>query len=83
MDVLLVEVICPSTSRSYDYRIPAKMKSSKVKTRIIADIRQFEGMPNIFKNEADVQLFCENCCIEADKTLSEAGVKSGNTLMII
>lgn len=82
--ILNVEVMCPSTSRSYDYKIPPSMKVSDIKKRIINDIRLYEGLSDLFSDEENVGIYCEDKCrLGDDITLSNAGVKSGDRLMII
>lgn len=82
--ILNVEVMCPSTSRSYDYKIPPSMKAGDVKKRIISDIRLYEGLPDLFSEEENIGIYCENNCrLGDDISLGNAGVKSGDRLMII
>lgn len=82
--VIVVDVICPSTSRSYDYKLPSKMKAADIKKRIIEDIRTYENIPELFKNEEKVGIFGETAkLIPDDMSLEEAGIKSGSRIMII
>lgn len=83
MNIITVEVLCPSTSRSYDYRLPVKMRAGNIKKQIIQDIRTFEGIAELFENEDKISLFCENGCIDDSDTLESAGVKNGDKIMII
>lgn len=84
IQILNVEVICPSTSRNYDYKIPPSMKVGDIKKRIISDIRLYESLPDLFADEETIGIYCENKCrLGDDIALGEAGVKSGDRIMII
>lgn len=84
MRVINVEVLCPSTSRRYDYRISPDMIIGEVKKHIIEDIRTFEGLPDLFENEEDVKLFLpDNTAADEKCEIGAAGVKSGDSIMII
>lgn len=83
MELITVEVLCPSTSRSYDYRLPIKMRSGDIKKQIIEDIRSFEGITDLFEDEERIRLYCENGCIDDSITPEYAGVQNGDKIMII
>lgn len=83
MNLITVEILCPSTSRSYDYRLPVKMQAGDIKRQIIEDIRIFEGIADLFGNEYDTHLYCENGCISDSDTPENAGVRNGDKIMII
>lgn len=84
MRLINIEIICPSTSRSYDYRIPPLMMSEAVKKRIIEDIRIYEGIEDLFPNEDDIRLYLENMSvIGVDVSMEDAGVKNGDKIMLI
>lgn len=83
MSLITVEVLCPSTSRSYDYRLPVKMQAGGIKKQIIEDIRIFEGIPDLFEDEEKIHLYCENGCIADSDTPEYAGVRNGDRIMII
>lgn len=83
MNLITVEVLCPSTSRSYDYRLPIKMQAGEIKKQMIEDIRIFEGMTDLFGSGENVQLYCENGCIDDSVTPEYAGVRNGDRIMII
>lgn len=83
MNLITVEILCPSTSRSYDYRLPVKMQAGDIKRQIIEDIRIFEGIADLFGNEDDTHLYCENGCISDSDTPENAGVRNGDKIMII
>ena len=48
MNLITIEVICPSTSGSYDFKLPVKMSAGEIKRQIMEDIRSFEGLPELF-----------------------------------
>ncbi len=83
MNIITVEVICPSTSRKYDYRMPVKMKAGYIKKQIIEDIRVYEGISTLFEDEKNINLYCERCMIDDNATLEEAGIKNGDRIMVI
>lgn len=83
MNVITVEVLCPSTSRSYDYRLPVKMTAGSIKKQIIEDIRIFEGLSDLFENEENVRIYCDKCCIADSATPESVGVRNGDKIMII
>lgn len=83
MNLITVEILCPSTSRSYDYKLPVKMQAGDIKKQIIEDIRIFEGIANLFENEEKIHLYCENGCIADSATPEYAGVRNGDKIMII
>ncbi len=83
MNIITVEVLCPSTSRSYDYRLPVKMQAEDIKKQIIEDIRNYEGISDLFEDEKSIQLYCENGCIADSCTLEYMGVQNGDKIMII
>ena len=82
MNVITIEVLCPSTSRSYDYRLPIKMQIGDIKNQIIEDIRIFEGLPELF-DSGEILIYGENGYIEDTATLEQAGVKNGDRIMIV
>lgn len=83
MNVITVEIICPATSRNYDYKLPVKMKAGDIKKQVIEDIRIFEGITALFENENDIHLYSEEGCISDDLTPEYAGVRNGDRIMLI
>lgn len=83
MNLITVEVLCPSTSRNYDFKMPVKMSVGDIKRQMIEDIRSFEGLPELFSRETEIHLYSENGCISDDSLPENAGVKNGDKLMII
>ncbi len=83
MNVITVEVLCPSTSRCYDYRLPVKMRAEDIKKQVIEDIRLYEGISELFEDEKNIHLYCENGCIAESVTLEYMGVQNGDRIMLI
>ncbi|MCM1577909.1 MAG: ubiquitin family protein [Ruminococcus sp.] len=83
MNLITVEVICPSTSRKYDYRLPVRMKAGDIKKQMVEDIRIYEGISSLFEEADSVNLYCERCMLDDEATPEEAGVKNGDRLMIV
>ena len=83
-DNILIEIICPAVSRKWDFRIPQNVILADIKSQIISDIRIYEGMELLFSNIDDTILIRDDGVIlNCRFTASEAGVKSGDTLLII
>ena len=83
MNLITVELLCPSTSRTYDFKLPVKMTAGETKKQMIEDIRSFEGLPELFENTENIYLYCDNGCISDDSTLENVGIKNGDRLMIV
>ena len=84
MSILVVEIVCPSTSRSYDFKIPSDMKAENIKSHLIEDIRLFEGSPELFRDkEAEICLFSVKGQLSGNETLESAGVKTGDRLTLV
>lgn len=83
MNLITIEVICPSTSGSYDFKLPVKMSAGEIKRQIMEDIRSFEGLPELFGSGESIYLYSENGCISDSITLENAGVGNGDRLAII
>lgn len=84
MRLINVEIVCPSTSRSYDYKIPPLMKAGTVKQRIIEDIRIYEGIDDLLPNVNKIGLYCEDMSVIGNNVNFEtAGVKNGDKIMLI
>lgn len=83
MNKMIVEVKCPATSKSYDFRISKKLSAAEGKEKILDEIRTFESNSGLMPQ--DVSLFCAGTgkILNGELTFSENGVKSGDTLMII
>ena len=85
MDKILLEIVCPATSKHYDFWISKQMKISVAKSKIISEIREYEKNEGLFGDESKVMLFCENEKVLQDenRTVEQSGVQSGDCLMLI
>lgn len=85
MEKIIVEIICPALSKSYEFRISKRLSVSEGLEKIISEIQGIEQNEMIFSKDAVLSLFCKrlNCILNTDMTFAENGVKSGDTLMII
>lgn len=85
MDKVLVEIVCPATSKQYDFWISKKMKVNSVIEKVAVDIMQFELNNSLFDLQKMIVLyFYENRTLLCpERTIEESGVSSGCRLMII
>lgn len=83
MNLITVEVLCPSTSRSYDYRLPRKMRIGAVKKKMIGDIRIFEGLPALFEREDTIMLYYKEKRLNENATPEQYQIENGDRLMLI
>lgn len=85
MDKILLEILCPATSKRYDFWVSKRMCVGKVKNKILSEIREFEKNDSIFQDEDQIVLFRENGDIlnHENITMSHSGINSGECLMLI
>jgi uncharacterized ubiquitin-like protein YukD len=85
MEELLVEVVCPATSKNYDFWIPKKMTVKNIIKKVTEDIMALEMNENLFDLSKEVLLFhYESRKVLSDEyTAIEAGIVTGNMLMIL
>lgn len=85
MNKILVEIICSATAKSYDFWIPKKMPVSLIIEKIVADICLFEVNDALFDEEKGIYLYGyeQGLFLNRAQTLLEAGVKTGDRLLII
>ncbi len=85
MEKIIVEIKCPATSKSYEFRISKKLSVAEGMKKIISEIRGLEHNEAIFTANNDISIFSirENNILNENMTFSENGVKSGDTLMIL
>ena len=85
MDKIIVEVKCPASAKSYEFRISKKLAVSEGTEKIISEIRGFEQNKRIFSKDSGLSLFCGRLgnILNADMSFAENGVRSGDMLMII
>lgn len=85
MDKIIVEIKCPTSAKSYEFRISKRLSVGEGTEKIISEIRSLEQNELIFSKDGGLSLFCGRieCILNADMTFAENGVKSGDMLMII
>ncbi|MCD7730550.1 MAG: hypothetical protein LUI05_03520 [Oscillospiraceae bacterium] len=84
MNVFTVEIICPSTSRSYDFKVSPEMRAGDMKKNIISDICLFEGLNNLWDDIDKLKLFRDDGSIISDnESMASAGIRNGSRIMII
>jgi len=85
MDKIIVEIKCPASSKSYEFRISKRLSVIEGMEKIISEIRGFEQNEKIFSMDNELSIFCArlNSILNLNMTFAENGVKSGDTLMII
>ena len=85
MDKIIVEVKCPASAKSYEFRISKRLLVSEGMEKIISEIRGFEQNERIFSRDSKLSLFCGRLgsILNAGMSFAENGVKSGDMLMII
>ena len=85
MSDLLINIYCPSISKSYDFWIPGSMKTSNVIQQVCEAISEIENNKNIFVNRESL-ILCSYMLKEvlpADATLDFAGIRSGDRLAVV
>lgn len=85
MDKVLVEVICPATSKSYDFWIARQMTAGQAAARIAEDIMLHEMNDELFPDKDRIFLyFYENrALLNKEYTIEQSGVRSGCRLMVV
>lgn len=85
MDKLLIEVICPATSKTYDFWVSKKLDVKTGRKKIMQEIVAFEASNIIFSNKDTVFAFSEDIdgVIDDNVTFEQAGLKSGDKIMLI
>ena len=84
MDKVLVEVICPATSRKYEFWISRRMTVKQAAIRIARDIMLFESNEELFDEEGIFLYFYENrTLLNQEFTIGQSGLRSGCTLYLI
>ncbi len=85
MEKIIVEIKCPATSKSYEFRISKKLSVAEGMKKIISEIRGLEHNEALFTANDDISIFSVrgNNVLNKKMTFSENGVKSGDALMIL
>ena len=85
LDKFLVEIIFPGMGRNYDFWIPKEMQIQKVIEEVVTEIVQFEKSTVSSQNMEGMMLCSkrtgEILCTQT--TVLEAGVRSGDTLVLL
>lgn len=83
MDKILVEIKCPSTSQSYDFRISKKLTAAEALRKIVDEIRLYEHNDKLFKDKAVLFSPRLNCALNPEMTMVENSVCGGDVLVIL
>ena len=83
MEKMIVEIQCPATSKSYEFRLSKKLSTTDGKEKIIDEIRTLEKNDKLFADNVSIFSARTECILNEKMTFSENGVKSGDILMII
>lgn len=84
MNKILIEIICPSLSRRWDFWAAVDVETSKVAATMISEICEYENDADIFKGFERIDLYNKSGMIlNPEFTLRENGVHSGDSVMII
>ena len=82
LKIITVEIICPATSRSYDFRVSSKIEVSEAKKQIIHDICVYEDMEDMML-ESSTLLFSENEQLYENMDLASQGIHNGDRLYLV
>lgn len=85
MEKILVEIIAPATSARYDFSISKKFRIREAMQKLIEEISQYEKAEALFPDSENIFLYEAKTekVLNRNDTFEEAGVKSGDVLMII
>ena len=85
MSELLINIYCPSISKSYDFWIPGAMKVSNVIRQVCDAICEVENSNAIFGNRSALLIcsYMQQRVLENDATLEQTGIRSGDRLAIV
>lgn len=84
-NAVMVEVICPSTSRTYDFVLCTKTKIGSLIKNIIDEISGYESNEKIIFQSHDFDLFSNRYDdpLDAEKELGYYMIMSGDRLMLV
>lgn len=83
MNKLLLDIICPSTGKTYDFWVAKNLLVESALEKIAKEISNFESNPVLFKDIYSMLLYSPRGMLDKKISLKEAGVHSGDTLMLI
>ena len=82
---ILTEIICPATSRIYDFYIYKHMTISQAIEKIAIQIMEYEGNDIIFNDISLLDLFSSEFSLPLDKNMlvENCDIRSGSRLMLV
>lgn len=84
MDKVLIEVVCPATSRRYEFWLARKMTVGQAALRMARDIMLYESNDGLFDEENLFLYFYENrVLLDQKHTIGQAGLRSGCRLYLV
>ncbi|MGN0654574.1 MAG: hypothetical protein ACI4KD_06615 [Oscillospiraceae bacterium] len=85
MNKVLVEIVSPSTARSYEFWISKQMTVKEALDICVAEICAREGNNNIVPENGKLALFSQRLGIALNEnyTVSQSGICGGDKLMIV
>lgn len=85
MDRILAEVLCPATSKKYEFWISKKMLNKDVKLRVTEEISNYEMNEYLFCNIENIYLLDANTneLLNDEWSIEDSGLKSGDLLVLI
>ena len=84
MNKLLLEVICPSTGKHYDFWISKKLHISEVIVKLAREISSKEGNPDLFADiDSIILLSTKFGALDLKFTVAASGLCSGDTVLLI
>lgn len=84
MNKILVEIFCPSISKSFDFWLPKKMNVKRAISLIVEEIKSYENNATLFSNAEEVLLFSNEAgYLDKSNTFENLGINSGDTLIIV
>jgi len=84
MNKILVEIFSPATGRHYDFWLSKKLTVNSVIEKLAFEIQHCENNSSLFMNTRDLVLFkAPNSILNRKTTLLDAGIKSGDTLVLV
>lgn len=83
MDNIIVTITDRNKSFFYDIELPVDLEITKLKDDIVEALNGYN--PELFLNNATISLFCNRTGkkLEADETLTKAGVWNGDYITIL
>ncbi|MBR5091079.1 MAG: hypothetical protein IK093_16765 [Ruminiclostridium sp.] len=82
LNVFTVEVVCPATSRSYDFVLPARLEVGELRHSIIEDICTYEDISGLIDADTTL-LFCNGDQLFDGADLVSQGVHNGDKIYLV